>query len=180
MAFVVGLRKTPPPKWFQSNPFGGCISATHTIHAVGEGFCTQSVCDCSAVALVNTIARPFHSGCRRAPCSCSSLRSPTNCSIHSQHRPNLSNIKLPSGSIHARRTSKQILEICYLVLFTRKPWRARSCIIGNGTVARATLLHNWQWHCSQSHILPSESPLLSESSFFRPGRSRHSSRRAIR
>ena len=56
-----GLRKTPPPKWFQSNPFGGCISATHQINAVREAFCTQPFCDCSAVALVNTIARPFHS-----------------------------------------------------------------------------------------------------------------------
>ena len=43
--------KTPPPKWFQSNPFGGCIFATPNIGAVGERFCTNSFCGCSAVAL---------------------------------------------------------------------------------------------------------------------------------
>ena len=93
LAFVVGLRKTPPPKWFQSNPFGGCISATHQIHAVGEGLCTKPFCDCSAAAALVSAAGNTFEACSVAyptipavgdgfltntSCGCSAVR------VHSQ------------------------------------------------------------------------------------------------
>ena len=51
------LRRFRETSAFQDNTFEGCNLAEPQIHAVGNGFCTTPFCDCSAVALANTICR---------------------------------------------------------------------------------------------------------------------------
>ena len=81
---------------FQDNTFEGCNSATHQIHAVGEGCCTKPFCDCSAAAaLVSAAGNTFEAcnvadpkipavgdGClTTTSCGCSAVR------VHFSVRP---------------------------------------------------------------------------------------------
>ena len=51
---------------FQDNTFEGCNSATHQIHAVGEGFCRTPFCDCSAAAALVSAAGNTFEACNVA------------------------------------------------------------------------------------------------------------------